>query len=87
VVRGKQEERDQQARKRSCITEEHDAFGLVVRGQKLVVKEAMEEVPNEHLELGLFPPGGCGAGLNGERLNWVIGGGQETVSLRHDAPP
>ena len=45
----------------------HDAFGLVVGGEKLIVEEAVEDVAYENFEPALDSRGGCGLRLDGER--------------------
>jgi hypothetical protein len=51
------------------------------------VEEAMEEVANQNLKLGLVPPRGWEACLYGKRLDGVIPVGEESIALSHAAPP
>ena len=79
MVRGIEEERDEQAREGEGVGDDHDASRIaVVGGDELVVKEAGEEVADEDLEPATRAGGGVKRSLHGEReyggFRWAEGG-------------
>jgi hypothetical protein len=53
VIHREQEERDDEGGEGDSGRDLHDALGLVVRGEKLIVKEAREDVADEDFEVTL----------------------------------
>jgi hypothetical protein len=88
MVCRKENECYQQARHRNSRADLDDALSLVViGGQELVVKKAMEEMAYKNLKLALLLPWSDELGLNAERQDWMFGRSERGESFKHGGPP